>query len=173
MGMPKFLGELKVKSFLESIVEQFGFPYEENEGFMYSFSLNNACCQIGYVKQDKLISKNYNLTVTIEKSIQQSSSLAQEVDYQFHKRQWRTKRYPTLGNLANTHFLMDWDQVDFSSVKIVEKDQVRKIQMEILPGSYSTLLFPPMSQGIKLFEEEVEIIKSMIEDISLKLDYAG
>lgn len=169
--MPSLLGELKVKAFLESIVEQFDFPYTEKEEFMYLFSLNNAHCSIGYLKQDKFLSKNYNLTVIIEKAIVEQTVTEQEIDYQFHKKQWRAPKNIPLANLANTHLLLDWEMVDFSSLKILEKDQKRMFQMAILPGSYSTLLFPPMSQGIRLFEKEVDLIKSMVEEISLKLDY--
>ena len=40
----------------------------------------------------------------------------------------------------------------------------------ILPGSYTSLIFPTMKQAIALYEEEIKALQSIINTVSNKLD---
>jgi len=168
--MAQLLGEVKINQFLEHIVTQFNIGEFEKEEFMYKFNCNDALCAIGYERQNKLFSRNYNFTIIIEKTIPTSSAAKQEVNYSFRKKCWVGKNPSSLLVLANKQFALDWNVVDFASLTMSEDHFKRTIKMTILPGSYTSLIFPPMKQGIALYTEEIEALQSIINTISSKLD---
>ena len=168
--MAQLLGEVKINQFLERIVSQFTIGEFEKKEFMYRFHHNDALCVMGYEKQSKLFSRNYNFTIIVEKTMPTSSLAKQEVSYSFRKKCWVGKTPSSLLVLANKHFSLDWNVVDFASLTMSEDHFKRTIKMTILPGSYTSLIFPPMKQGIALYTEEIEALQSIINTISSKLD---
>ena len=171
--MAQLLGEVKINQFLEHIVAQFNIGEYEKEAFMYKFHCNDALCAIGYEKQNKLFSRNYNFTIIIEKNIPTASEAKQEVSYSFQKKYWAAKKPSALMVVANKQFLLDWEVVDFASVKMSEEHFKRTFKMTILPGSYTSLIFPPMKQGIALYTEEIKALQSIINTVSSRLDYSA
>ncbi len=168
--MVKLLGEIKVEKFLSSIVDQLSFENIEKKEFMYSFPLNNSICSIGYEREKKLLSKMYHLTISIETKLNHFQSEKQEVNYLFHKRRWVSRKANKLIVIANTYFSFDWSLIDFEKLNIIEEGNNRILKMTILPGSYTTLLFPPLTQGIPLLEEEIICLKNWIKLISRDLN---
>ena len=168
--MAQLLGEVKINQFLEHIVTQFNIGEFEKEEFMYKFNCNDALCAIGYERQNKLFSRNYNFTIIIEKTIEASSAAKQEVNYSFRKKCWVGKTPSSLLVLANKHFSLDWNMVDFTSLTLSEDNFKRILKMTVLPGSYTSLIFPPMRQAIALYEEEIKALQSIITIVSSKLD---
>lgn len=169
--MAQVLGEVRIHHFLENIIQRFQLNQYTKEGFLYKFHCHDALCAIGYEKQSKLFSKHYNFTIMIEKEIA-TSNTKQEVRYSFRKNCWVSKHPNHLLQIANSQFLFDWDVIDFSSLKIIEEENKRIFKMTILPGSYTSLLFPPLKQGIDLYEEEIKKLKLLIDIVSSKLDYS-
>lgn len=168
--MVQLLGEVKINQFLEHIVSQFTIGEFEKKEFMYRFHRNDALCVIGYEKQSKLFSRNYNFTIIVEKTISTSSLVKQEVSYSFQKKCWVGKTPSALLLLANKQFSLDWHVVDFISLTMSEDHFKRTLKMTILPGSYTSLIFPPMRQAIALYEEEIKALQSIINKVSSKLD---
>lgn len=170
--MAQLLGEVKINQFLEQIVAQFNIGEFEKDAFMYKFQNNNANCAIGYEKQSKLFSKNYNFTIIIGKTIPNFSAAKQEVYYSFQKKNWVAKHSSSLLKEANKHFSLNWNVIDFASLTLSEEHDKRIFKMNILPGSYTSLIFPPMKQGIALHTEEIIALQSLIDVISSRLDYS-
>ena len=168
--MAQLLGEVKINQFLEHIVAQFNIGEFEKEEFMYKFNCNNALCAIGYERQNKLFARNYNFTIIIEKAISTSSATKQEVSYSFRKKCWVAENSSSLLVLANKQFSLDWNVVDFASLTMSEDHLKRTVKMTILPGSYTSLIFPPMRQGIALYTEEIKALQLIIKTVSSKLD---
>ena len=168
--MAQLLGEVKINQFLEHIVTQFNIGEFEKKEFMYKFQKNNTLCVIGYEKQSKLFSRNYNFTIIVEKTMPTSSLAKQEVSYSFRKKCWVGKTPSSLLVLANKHFSLDWNMVDFTSLTLSEDNFKRTLKMTVLPGSYTSLIFPPMSQAIALYTEEIEVLQSIINTVSSKLN---
>lgn len=166
----QLLGEVKINQFLEHIVTQFNIGEFEKSEFMYKFHNNNALCAIGYERQNKLFSRNYNFTIIIEKTMPTLSLTKQEVSYSFQKKCWIGKTSSALLVLANKEFSLDWHVIDFTSLTISEDHFKRTLKMTILPGSYTSLIFPPMRQAIALYEEEIKALQSIINTVSSKLD---
>lgn len=168
--MVQLLGEVKINQFLEHIVSQFTIGEFEKKEFMYRFHRNDALCVIGYEKQSKLFSRNYNFTIIVEKMMPISSLVKQEVSYSFQKKCWVGKTPSALLVLANEEFSLDWHVIDFTSLTMSEDHFKRTLKMTILPGSYTALIFPPMKQAIALYTEEIEVLQSIINTVSSKLD---
>ncbi len=168
--MAQLLGEVKINRFLEHIVAQFDIGEFEKEAFMYKFRNSDAFCAIGYEKQNKLFSRNYNFTIIIEKTIPASNAAKQEVSYSFRKKCWVGKSPNCLLEVANKQFSLDWNVVDFASLTMSEDHCKRTLKMTILPGSYTSLIFPPMWQGITLYSEEIKALQSIIHTVSSRLD---
>lgn len=168
--MVKLLGEVKVESFLQSIITQFAYEQVEKEAFLYKFKLNDSMCAIGYEKQKKLFSKTYHFTVIIEKAMQNATKEKDEIRYFFHKNRWSSKKNSSLLKTANEQFLLNWSALDIESLKITETDHKRIFKMSVLPGSYTALLFPPLTQGIALHKDEIEAIKILVETMTCILD---
>ena len=168
--MGQFLGEVKINQFLEHIVSQFTIGEFEKKKFMYRFHRNDALCVMGYEKQSKLFSRNYNFTIIVEKTMPTSSVAKQEVSYSFQKKCWVGKTPSALLVLANKEFLLDWHVIDFMSLTMSEEHCKRTLKMTILPGSYTALIFPPMKQAIALYTEEIEVLQSIINTVSSRLD---
>lgn len=168
--MAKLLGEVKVEKFLESIMRQFSFDHIERKDFMFSFQLNDSVCSIGYEREKKLLSKMYHLTIIIETELDHIQTEKQEVNYLFHKRRWVSRKASKLTETANTFLSLDWSKIDIEKLRITEEGSHRVLKMTLFPGSYTTLLFPPLTQGIPLLEEEINCLKNWIEMISRNLN---
>jgi len=168
--MVQLLGEVKIKQFLEHIVAQFHIGEFEKDGFLYKFRKNAALCEIGYERQHQLFARNYNFTIRIEKPIQATNTQSQQVSYSFQKKCWVGKTESSLLAIANKQFSFNWHAIDFLSLTMAEEAAKRVFTMTILPGSYTTLIFPPMKQGIAMHQEEITVLQSIINIVSSKLD---
>lgn len=167
--MVKLLGEVKVATFLNSIMAQFPYMDTVQDDFMYRFQLNNAHCSMGYTKQKRLFAKTYHFTIVIEKVIVETSRV-NEIRYIFHKNQWKSKTNSPLLKTANEQFLLNWSTLDLESLTITEIDKKRTFTMSVLPGSYTALLFPPLTQGIPLQPNEISTITNWIDTMTRILD---
>ncbi len=168
--MGKVLGEVKVARFLENLIQQLPYKIDEKQAFMYMFEQNNALCSIGYEKNKTLFSKAYHLTVKIEKEVQTAKAEKQEVRYLFHRQKWISKKESQLLKLANKHFRWKWSEIDLEHLTLSEENKKRIFKMSILPGSYNVLLFPPLTQGIELYPNELKCLVNWIDVISKQLD---
>lgn len=170
MKMDKVLGELKVERFLEKLIQQLPYNIEEKEGFMYKFQQNQSLCSIGYERNKTLFTKAYHLTVNIEKEIQNAKSEKQEIRYLFHRQKWISKKDSQLLKVANKHFRWKWSEIDLEKLTLVEENKKRIFKMSILPGSFNVLLFPPLTQGIEIYPNELKCIVNWIDVITKQLD---
>ena len=168
--MVKLLGEVKVERFIDQIVQQLPYEIDDKEQFMYKFHHNEAICFIGYEKKKTLLSKAYHFTVKIQKEIQGEGSFQEEVQYQFHKQKWISKKGDQLLKLANQCFQLNWTDLDMVKLNIVEEKGTRTLTMSLLPGSYNVLLFPPLTQGIEIYPKEMKTLVQLIDLISARLD---
>lgn len=167
--MVQLLGEVRIHQFLEQLIARFQLGEYEKNSFSYTFHCNEADCTIGYERQNKLFARNYNFTIVIEKAVATVSPVKQQIHYSFHKKRWVTKQENALLQIANKHFLLAWDQIDFLSLTMTEAAGKRTLKMCMLPGSYTALIFPPMKQGIDMHEEEVHLLRHFIDSMSQSL----
>ncbi|QCR31260.1 hypothetical protein [Lysinibacillus sp. SGAir0095] len=168
--MGRVVGEIKVERFLENLIQQLPYEMKGKQEFMYRFEQNNSMCSIGYEKNKTFFSKAYNLTVKIEKEVQSANAEKQEVRYLFHRQKWTSKKESPLLKIANRHFRWKWNEIDLEKLTMVEEKQKRTFKMSILPGSYNVLLFPPLTQGIELYPNELKCLVNWIDVISKQLD---
>ncbi|MFC7686533.1 hypothetical protein [Ureibacillus sp. GCM10028918] len=168
--MGKVLGEVKVERFLEHLIRQLPYKIDEKEGFMYKFQQNHSVCSIGYERNKTLFSKAYHLTVKIEKEVQTAKVGKQEISYLFNRQKWISKKESQLLKMANRHFRWKWSEIDLVNLTLVEENQKRILKMSLLPGSYNVLLFPPLTQGIELYPNELKCLVNWIDVITKQLD---
>lgn len=168
--MGKVLGEVKVERFLENLILQLPYKIDDKQEFMYNFQHNNSACSIGYERNKTLFSKAYHLTVKIEKKVQTAHSEKQDVHYLFHRHKWTSKKESQLLKMANRHFRWKWSEIDLVNLTLIEENHKRILKMTILPGSYHILLFPPLTQGIELYPNELKCIVNWIDVITRQLD---
>jgi hypothetical protein len=171
--MAQLIGEVKINKFLEQHIMRFQLPQYEKKDFIYSFQQNDAACAIGYERRNHLFSRNYNFTITIEKQLINEQLPKEEVSYSFVKKKWLSKQESSLLQFAKKHFNMQWEAIDFLSIKILQEGDKRIFKMSMLPGSYTALIFPPMKQGIDMHEEEIRMLREIIESVSSKLHYSA
>jgi hypothetical protein len=160
------VGNLKVEKFLEQIIKQFPFPFTATNPFLYEASFEDILCSIKYQSKKKLLAHLYTLTLTI-----QFPCLSKEIvdaTYLFHKQQWKYKTNPKEPLSLEKLLPFNWGSMDLYAVTYSQKDHKGILQLSIIPGSYTILVFPPLNQGITLLPDEVEFLTKLIKTLCLK-----
>lgn len=160
------VGNLKVEKFLEQIIKQFPFSFTAKKPFLYEASFEDTLCSVEYKSKKKLLAHLYTLTLTIQFPCISKDIV--DATYLFHKQQWKYKTNPKESLFLDKLLPFDWKKLDLYTVTYSQKDHKGILQLSIIPGSYTILVFPPLNQGITLLPGEIEFLTKIIKTLCLK-----
>lgn len=161
------ISKYRIDKFLHSIVTQFKYDFKEENPQNYIYEYQGSKCSIQYVKKKKFLTSVYHFTLTIIKPISTRNISTKEASYNFQKNCWYGKRDSSFGEICNQMFQSsDWRLLDFESLSIQQYQDKFIFKMILLPGSYTLIAFPPLSQGIPIYSKEIKLLENMIEFVT-------
>ncbi|WP_397539149.1 hypothetical protein [Rummeliibacillus pycnus] len=160
------VGEHKINRFLHSIVSLFKYDFKRENPYHYIHENNGNYITIQYVKKKKLLSKVYHFTLKVEKHITVCNPETKEARYNFRKGCWNEKMDSEFGRMCNQLFQSNyWKLLDIEMLCIRQVQGKYIFEMNLLPGSYTSLILPPMAQGIPMYHSEVQMLENIIEGV--------
>lgn len=164
------IAEKRISEFLNNIVSQFQYEFKKKADGAYYFENNGVCCTMLYEKRKKLFSKVCNFIIKIETTTPRESFTKTEVFYDFRKLHWYGKGNEEFSKVCNDLFQNNyWGLLDFEKIRIQRIQNKLIFEMMLLPGSFTSLVFPPLSQGIPIYESEIVILENIIKEVSNQL----
>lgn len=146
---------LRAKAFFERQLGAFPFEWYKHTDFHYEVVGRN--CHFEFQAAKKWLTQLYTLSITMTRLLDVPDSKA---TYHFQKKRW-------VGDQALAEIVaIDFHELDFSSVTLVQQNGQATLQMTLIPGSYTALLLPPLKQGIPLLNHEVAFITAVIEQFT-------
>jgi hypothetical protein len=163
------IAEQRVSKFLNNIVTQFHYEFKKRDD-AYFLDNNGVNCIIQYEKKKKLLSRVCHFVIKIEKTTTMENLEKKEAFYDFRKSLWYGKNNDQFNKICNQIFQnKNWKLLDFEKISIQWIQNKFIFEMKLLPGSFTSLVFPPLSQGIPIYESEILILENIIKEISKRL----